>query len=250
MSLPDIASREEWLVARKALLGREKELTRQKDVLNADRRRMPMVAVEKEYEFEGPEGNVRLLDLFDGRRQLIIQHFMFDPSWDDGCPSCTAGCDEISNGLLTHLASRETSFAAVGRAPYAKIAVYQEKRGWTFPFVSSFGSDFNYDFHATIDESRAPLEINLRTREDIAAPEGAKLRWVLDEEQPFEMPGVSFFLRDRDAVFFTNSTFARGTESCSDSYGLLDQTALGRQEDWEEPKGRADDPHGPNPDFS
>jgi predicted dithiol-disulfide oxidoreductase (DUF899 family) len=250
MSLPDIASREAWLVARKALLAREKELTRQKDALNADRRRMPMVAVEKDYEFEGPEGNVRLLDLFDGRRQLIIQHFMFDPSWEDGCSSCTVGCDEISEGLLSHLANRETSFAAVGRAPYAKIAAYKKKRGWTFPFVSSFGSDFNYDFHATIDESRTPLEINFRSREDIAGPDGAKLRWALDEEQPFEMPGVSFFLRDGDATFYTNSTFARGTESCSDSYGLLDQTALGRQEDWEEPKGRADDPHGPNPDFS
>jgi predicted dithiol-disulfide oxidoreductase (DUF899 family) len=250
MSLPDIASREEWLVARKTLLEREKAFTRQKDALNADRRRLPMVAVEKDYEFEGPEGEVRLLDLFDGRRQLIIQHFMFDPSWEDGCSSCTAGCDEISEGLLIHLANRETSFAAVGRAPYGKIAAYKQKRGWTFPFVSSFGSDFNYDFHATIDETRAPLEINFRTREDIATPEGAKLQWALDQAQPFEIPGVSFFLRDGDAIFYTNSTFARGTESCTDSYGLLDQTALGRQEDWEEPKGRADGPHGAQPDFS
>jgi predicted dithiol-disulfide oxidoreductase (DUF899 family) len=250
MSLPDIASQEEWLVARKALLAREKEMTRQKDLLNADRRRMPMVAVGNAYAFEGPNGKLSLLDLFDGRRQLIIQHFMFDPSWDDGCSSCTAGCDEISEGLLTHLAARETSFAAVGRASYAKIAAYKEKRGWTFPFVSSFGSDFNYDYHATIDESRAPLQINFRDREDIAGPDGAKLRWALDEEQPFEMPGLSFFLRDRDALFYTNAVFARGTEWTADSYGLLDHTALGRQEDWEEPKGRADDPHGPNPDFS
>jgi predicted dithiol-disulfide oxidoreductase (DUF899 family) len=250
MSLPDVASREQWLLARKALLAREKEFTRQKDALNADRRRMPMVAVEKDYEFEGPEGSVRLLDLFAGKRQLVLQHFMFDPSWDDGCSSCTAGCDEISDGLLEHLGNRETAFTVVARAPYAKIAAYKMKRGWTFPFVSSFGSDFNYDFNATIDESRAPLVINFRTREDIAGPEGVKLRWALDQEQPFEMPGVSFFLRDGDAVFHNNSTFARGTEACSDSYGLLDQTALGRQEDWEEPKGRADDPHGPNPDFS
>jgi predicted dithiol-disulfide oxidoreductase (DUF899 family) len=250
MSLPDIASRGEWLAARKALLAREKELTHKKDALNADRRRMPMVAVEKDYEFEGPQGNLSLLDLFEGRRQLIVQHFMFDPSWEDGCSSCTATCDEISEGMLSHLANRETSFAVIGRAPFAKIAAYKAKRGWTFPFVSSFGSDFNYDFHVTIDESKTPLELNFQTREDIASPEGIKLRPVLDEEQPFEVPGNSFFLRDGDAVFYTNSTFARGTESCSDSYGLLDQTALGRQEDWEEPKGRADDPHGPNPDFS
>jgi predicted dithiol-disulfide oxidoreductase (DUF899 family) len=250
MNLPDVVSREEWLVARKELLAREKEFTRHKDALNADRRRLPMVVVTKDYQFEGPEGTVRLRDLFAGKRQLVVQHFMFDPSWDDGCSSCTAGCDEISDGLLAHLGNRETSFAAVARAPYAKVVAYATKRGWTFPFVSSFGSDFNYDFHATIDESRLPLEINFRDKSEIAAPEGAKLQWSLEAEQPFEVPGLSFFLRDGETIFHTNSTFARGTESCSDSYGLLDQTALGRQEEWEEPKGRADDPHGANPDFS
>ncbi len=250
MSLPNIASREEWLTARKALLAREKELTRQKDALNADRRRLPMVAIEKDYTFEGPEGTVGLADLFAGGRQLVVQHFMFDPSWDDGCSSCTAGCDELSDGLLRHLGARSTAFAVVARAPYAKIAAYKEKRGWTFPFVSSFGSDFNYDFHVTIDESRAPLEINFRDREELAAPEAFKLHWALDEAQPFEVPGFSFFLRDGDDVFYTNSTFARGTEFCTDSYGFLDQTALGRQEDWEEPKGRAEDPHDASPDFA
>jgi predicted dithiol-disulfide oxidoreductase (DUF899 family) len=250
MSLPDAVSREEWLAARKALLAREKEFTRQKDALNAARRRLPMVAVEKAYTFAGPDGTLNLLDLFDGKRQLVVQHFMFDPSWDDGCSSCTAGCDEISAGLLTHLASRETAFTVVARAPYAKIARYGQKRGWTFRFVSSFDSDFNYDFHATIDESRAPLEVNYRRRADLAAPDAAKMQWILEEEQPFEVPGFSFFLREGDAIFHTNSTFARGTETCTDSYGFLDQTALGRQEDWEEPKGRAEDPHGANPDFS
>ena len=138
----------------------------------------------------------------------------------------------------------------MARAPYEKIAAYKEKRGWTFPFVSSYGSDFNYDFHATIDESKAPMEINYRTRADLEAPEAAKLHWILEQEQPFENPGFSFFLRDGDAIFHTNSTFARGTEECSDSYGILDHTALGRQEDWEEPKGRADQPHGATPDFA
>jgi predicted dithiol-disulfide oxidoreductase (DUF899 family) len=249
MSLPDVVTREEWLVARKALLAREKEFTRQKDILNTDRRRLPMVEVEKNYTFEGPLGAVTLADLFDGQRQLVVYHFVFDPSWDDGCSSCTAGCDELSAGLLAHLGARATAYAVVARAPYDKIAAYKEKRGWTFPFFSSFGSDFNYDFHATIDESKAPLEINYRTRKELEAPEAAKLHWILEQDQPFENPGFSFFLRDGAAIFHTNSTFARGTEACSDSYGILDHTALGRQEDWEEPKGRADDPHSATPDF-
>jgi predicted dithiol-disulfide oxidoreductase (DUF899 family) len=250
MSLPEIVSRQEWLVARKAILAREKELTRQKDLLNADRRRLPMVAVPKDYAFEGPDGAVTLLDLFDGRRQLVVQHFMFDPSWDAGCPACTASCDEISAGLLAHLGARSTAAVVVARAPYPKLAAYKADKGWTFPFFSSFGSDFNYDFHATIDESRVPMEINYRTRDELAAPEAAKLHWILEQPQPFESPGLSFFLRDGDAIFHTNSTFARGTEACSDSYGILDQTALGRQEEWEEPKGRADDPHAALPDFA
>jgi predicted dithiol-disulfide oxidoreductase (DUF899 family) len=250
MSLPDVVTRDEWLAARKALLVREKEHTRQKDLLNADRRRLPMVTVEKDYEFDGPDGKVSLLDLFDGKRQLVMYHFMFDPTWDDGCSSCTAGCDEISDGLLRHLAARETAFAVIARAPYAKIAAYKEKRGWTFPYFSSFESDFNYDWGATIDESKAPMMLNFRNREELGAPEAAKMAWILEAEQPSEVPGFSFFLRDGDAIFHTNSTYARGTEQCTDSYGLLDQTALGRQEDWEEPKGRADIAHTATPDFS
>jgi predicted dithiol-disulfide oxidoreductase (DUF899 family) len=250
MSLPDVATREQWLQARKALLVREKEFTRQKDLLNADRRRLPMVAIEKDYVFEGPQGTATLADLFEGRRQLVVYHFMFDPSWDDGCPSCTAGCDELSAGLLAHLEARTTAYAVVARAPFEKIAAYKHKRGWTFPFFSSHGSDFNYDFHATIDESKAPMLINYRTRADLEAPEAAKLHWILEQEQPFENPGFSFFLRDGAAIFHTNSTFARGAEECSDSYGILDHTALGRQEDWEEPKGRAEEPHGATPDFA
>ena len=111
MSLPEVATREQWLHARKALLEREKEFTRQKDLLNADRRRLPMVAVEKDYTFEGPQGTATLADLFDGQRQLVVYHFMFDPSWDDGCSSCTAGCDELSAGLLEHLGARSTAYA-------------------------------------------------------------------------------------------------------------------------------------------
>ena len=121
MTLPDVVSREEWLVARKRLLAEEKELTRGRDRLNAERRRLPMVEIDKEYVFEGPEGRATLLDLFAGRRQLIVAHFMFDPAWDDGCPSCSAGADEMSDGLLAHLHARDTTLVYVSRAPLHKL---------------------------------------------------------------------------------------------------------------------------------
>ncbi len=161
MSLPDVVSREQWLAARKELLAKEKELTRARDALNTERRMLPMVEIDKPYVFEGPEGDVTLLDLFEGRRQLILIHFMFNPEWEDGCPSCTAGADEMAPGLIAHLHARETSLAYVARAPLAKIERYKAKRGWTFPFYSSYGSDFNYDFHVTLDESVAPAGVQL-----------------------------------------------------------------------------------------
>ncbi len=248
MSLPDIASRQDWLAARKQLLAREKELTRQRDALNADRRRLPMVAIGKEYVFDGPDGEARLPDLFDGRRQLIVQHFMFHPDWDAGCPSCTAGLDEMSPGLLAHLNARDTSFAVVSRAPLAKLAAYRAERGWTVPWYSSYRSDFNYDFHVTLDESVALVEYNYRDR---AALDEAGLGWLTNRaDQPMEMPGMSFFLLDGGRVFHTNSLYARGMELLGGSYYFLDQTALGRQEDWEEPKGRSDSPHAAVPSFT
>ncbi|HVA08239.1 MAG TPA: DUF899 domain-containing protein [Acidimicrobiales bacterium] len=250
MNLPTIASRDEWLAARAALLAEEKELSRQRDRLSAARRMLPMVEVDKPYVFEGPGGPVGLRELFEGRRQLIVQHFMFDPSWEDGCPSCTAGCDEISDGLLRHLAVRDTTFACVARAPFEKVAAYKATRGWTFPFYSSFGSDFNYDFWATVDESVAPLVVNFRSREELASPENASLHWLLSMEQPFENPGVSCFLRDGDRVFHTYYMTARGTEWTGGGYAYLDLTALGRQEEWEEPKGRADVAREAMPNFA
>jgi predicted dithiol-disulfide oxidoreductase (DUF899 family) len=245
MALPTIASREEWLAARKALLAKEKELTRLHDQLNADRRRLPMVAIDKDYTLEGPQGSVGLIDLFEGRSQLVIQHFMFDPSWEDGCSSCTAEADEMSDGLRMHLHARDTTFAAVSRAPLAKIVTYKAKRGWDFPWYSSFGSDFNYDFHVTLDESVAPIMYNYRDAAELAQ---AGLGWVL--EQPGEQPGISCFLRDGDNVFHTYSTFGRGTEAIGGAYAFLDLTALGRQEEWEEPKGRAAGARDAKPDFS
>jgi predicted dithiol-disulfide oxidoreductase (DUF899 family) len=247
MNLPQVVSRDEWLAARKELLAREKELTRQRDALNAERRRLPMVRIEKEYVFEGPDGKASLLDLFEGRRQLIVYHFMFSPEWDEGCPSCSAGADEISNGLLKHLHARDTTFVYVSRAPLAKIEAYKASKGWTFPWYSSYNSDFNFDFHVTLDESVTPIEFNYRTK---AEHEQAGSDAYAEVDLPIERPGRSCFIRVGDSVFHTYSVYARGLETVGGSYYFLDETALGRQEDWEEPKGRATDARGAIPDFS
>src|ERR1700761_562559 len=169
MSLPEIATQQEWETARRELLEREKELTRARDELAAARRRLPMVRVEKDYRFEGPDGEVGMIDLFEGRHQLIVCHFMFDPTWEDGCPSCTAGAEEMAEGKIAHLHARDTTLAYVSRAPYAKIADYKQRQGWTFPWYSSHGSDFNYDFHVTLDESVMPVQYNFRTPAHFAA---------------------------------------------------------------------------------
>jgi predicted dithiol-disulfide oxidoreductase (DUF899 family) len=246
MALPEISTRERWRQARIELLAEEKALTKARDALSAKRRRLPMVEVVDDYRFEGQDGTVGLLDLFDGRRQLIVQHFMFDPSWDDGCPSCTAASDEISDGLLRHLHARDTTLVVVSRAPLERIEKYKATRGWTFPWFSSFGSRFNYDFHVTIDPAEAPVEFNFRGPDELVE---AGFGWMLDGESR-EQPGYSTFLRDGERIFHTYSMYGRGVEWLGGSYAFLDTTALGRQEDWEEPKGRADLTRGPNPSFA
>jgi predicted dithiol-disulfide oxidoreductase (DUF899 family) len=246
MSLPRIADREEWLAARERLLAKEKELTRQRDALSAERRQLPMVEVEKDYRFEGPGGTVGLIDLFEGRAQLIIYHFMFDPSWEDGCPSCSAGIDELSPGFLDHLHVRDTTFALVSRAPLANLERWKQVKGWDLPWYSSSGSDFNYDFGVTIDESVTPGRYNFRDKAEYEA-RGSDF---FDYDQPFEMPGRSCFLQADGRVFHTYSQYARGLESTGGSYYFLDLTALGRQEEWEEPKGRTDAVRSATPDFS
>jgi predicted dithiol-disulfide oxidoreductase (DUF899 family) len=143
MSLPKTATRDEWVAARKELLAKEKDLTTQRDALNIERRNLPMVEIEKDYTFDGPAGTVDLIDIFEGRPQLIVYHFMFDPEWEDGCPSCTAGTDEFSPGLLEHLRTRDTTYAMVSRAPLAKLERWMAKKGWDIPWYSSFGTDFN-----------------------------------------------------------------------------------------------------------
>jgi predicted dithiol-disulfide oxidoreductase (DUF899 family) len=245
MSLPKVVSRAEWLDARKALLEQEKELTRRRDALSAERRRLPMVEIDKPYTFTGPGGETKsLLDLFEGRRQLILVHFMFAPEWENGCPSCTAGTDEISPGLMKHLAVRDTTIVWVSRGPIEKLEAYKHKMGWTIPWYSSYGSDFNYDFHVSHDEAHGPLEYNYRGK---AEHEAAGTAYYLESE---ESPGTSVFLRVDDRVFHTYSSFARGAEWTGGSYAFLDLTALGRQEDWEEPKGRADSVRVAMPDFA
>ncbi len=229
MSLPQVVSRDEWLVARKELLAKEKEATRERDALNTQRRRLPMVEIDKDYVFEGPDGKASLLDLFEGRRQLIVGHFMFDPSWDDGCPSCSGRVDQYGN--LAHLHARDTTMAVVSRAPLAKIQPFKARMGWNFPWYSSYGSDFNYDFHVTLDAGVAPVEYNYRNK--------AELEQAGFPDAQGEVHGTSVFLRDGDRVFHTYSTYGRGTEQVGGTHYYLDMTALGRQEDWEEPHGRS-----------
>lgn len=213
---PPIASREEWLTSRKELLAQEKALTKQQDRISAARRRLPMVKLDKEYTFDGPNGKVSLLDLFDGRRQLIVYHFMFDPEWENGCGGCTSYVNAL--GDLSGLSERDTSFVLISRAPLTKLEGYKTRMGWDRPWVSSFGSDFNYDFHVTLDEKVAPVEYNFESK-----PQG----WG-------EAHGLSVFLRIGDDIFHTYSTYARGVEHLTHSYALLDVTPYGRQEDWED----------------
>ena len=197
---PPIATRDEWLAARKTLLAHEKEVTKQHDRVSAERRRLPMVKLEKTYTFDGPEGKRSLLDLFDGHRQLIVYHFMFDPEWEKGCDGCTGYVNELAD--LSLLSARDTQFVLISRAPLAKLQAYKARKGWDRPWYSSFGSDFNYDFQVTTDKGEAH--------------------------------GLSVFFRIDDDVFHTYSTYNRGTESLTDSYSLLDVTPYGRQEDWED----------------
>lgn len=206
---PNVTTRDEWLDARKTLLQHEKELTKLHDRVAAERRRLPMVRIEKDYVFDSPQGKRRLLDLFEGRRQLIVYHFMFDPEWDEGCTGCTGLVDAL--GDLSLLAERNTSFTLVSRAPLPKLEAYKAKKGWTQAWVSSHGSDFNYDFHATLDEAVKPREYNYKP-----APE------VEGEEH-----GYSVFFRLGDEVYHTYSVYARGTESLTDAYNLLDMTPYG-----------------------
>ena len=232
--LPKVVSRIEWLRARKALLAKEKELTRLRDSLNAERRRLPIVKVETDYVFDSPNGTVRLIDLFEGRRQLYIHHFMWIDALDSGCPTCTRAADMNFNSVpwLAQLEQRDVTFACVARAPYEKVAAYKARRGWTFPFYSSAPSTFHYDFQSTLDETKAPIEYNYRTKQEL-----------LDTGLPSEclsgdFPANSVFVRDEQHVYHAYSAYARGLDQLFPPYNFLDLTPYGRQEEWEDsPEG-------------
>ena len=218
-NLPKVVSQDAWLEARKVLLIKEKELTRTRDALRAERQALPMVKIEKDYAFDSSRGKVSLKGLFEGRRQLIIHHFMFDPEWDEGCSSCSYAADDF--GDISHLHDKDTSFVMVSRAPLKKLETWKKRKGWTLPWVSSYGSDFNYDFYATVDESVAPLRVNYRNKEEL---EQAGLK----SDGQGEIPGYSVFLRDGDTIYHTYATFARGVELLVSGTQFLDLTKLGR----------------------
>lgn len=214
---PPIVSREEWLEARKALLAREKALTRQRDELNAARRELPWVRIDREYVFETSAGKKTLADLFEGRSQLIVQHFMFAPEWDEGCVGCSFVADHV-DAAYQHLQHHDVTYVAVARAPLAKLEAYRRRMGWRFGFVSSLESDFNYDFHVsfTLDEI-AKGRVYYNFEETEASIE--------------ELPGASVFYRDDDgSLYHTYSVYGRGNEEVLGAYMLLDITPGGRNE--------------------
>ncbi len=235
MALPEIVSEERWLAARKDLLEQEKELTRAIDRLNTARRQLPMVRIEKDYRFTGAEGEIGLPDLFGNHPQLIVQHMMFGPEAETCCSGCAAMADGASHPrVLAQLAGRNTAFAAISRAPYPRLRAVQKARGWTFPWYSSHDSEFNYDFHVSIDPSVRAVQFNFRDAEDLVAAGQGWLTSFVGEQM-----GISCFLRDGDDVFLTYSTQGRGVEVMMPAYHLLDLTTFGRQEEWERPTGRA-----------
>jgi predicted dithiol-disulfide oxidoreductase (DUF899 family) len=212
-----VVSRDAWLAERKALVAREKELTRLRDEIARERRALPWVRIEKDYVFDAPEGRRTLGELFDGRRQLLVQHFMFAPGWEEGCPSCSFMADH-SDGMTVHLANRDVTLVAISRAPLADIERFRKRMGWRFPWVSSHGSDFNYDFGVSF----TPEEV---AKGELTYNYG---KWPFAYE---EWPGISAFYKD-DAgdVFHTYSTYGRGVEVMMGTYNLLDLTPKGRNE--------------------
>ena len=212
-----VVSRDEWLVARQALLAKEKEFTQARDKLAGERRALPWVKVEKSYVFEGPNGKETLADLFDGRSQLVVYHFMFGPDWKAGCPHCSQWADSF-NGAIVHLNHRDVTMVAVSRAPYAKLAAYRQRMGWGFKWVSSSETDFNFDYQASF----RPDEIE---RKD------ALYNFVRGDPHSSEREGVSVFFKDpAGTVFHTYSAYARGIDPLSVDYQYLDLVPKGRDE--------------------
>jgi predicted dithiol-disulfide oxidoreductase (DUF899 family) len=218
MSAHKIVSQAEWLAARKRLLAEEKAFTQARDRLSAARRDLPWVRVEKSYAFDTPQGKKTLGDLFYGRSQLIVQHFMFAPDWNDGCKSCSFWADGY-NGFTVHLRQRDTSFVAVSRAPLVKLQAYAERLGWDFPWVSSGEGDFSYDFAVSFQQ-------------DGSGPHEVTYNYAATQSGMTDLPGVSVFHRDADgAIYHTYSCYARGLDMLNAAYHYLDLTPKGRDED-------------------
>jgi predicted dithiol-disulfide oxidoreductase (DUF899 family) len=210
-------SRNEWIEIRKQLLEREKELTRLQDKLSLERRQLPWLKVEKNYVFDGPKGKETLADLFDGRSQLFVYHFMFGPDWEEGCPSCSMVADHM-DGSVAHLAQRDVTLAAVSRAPLSKIEAFKMRMGWRFKWVSSYNNDFNHDYRVSF------------TKDEIA--KGKYYNYGTSEFPSEEAHGTSVFYKDEAGeVFHTYSSYARGPEPLLGVYSYLDLVPKGRDED-------------------
>ncbi len=215
---PRVVSQAEWVAARKELLKKEKELTRQRDAVSAQRRELPWVKVEKEYTFDTPGGKKKLAELFEGRSQLFVYHFMFGPEWEEGCPSCSFNMDHV-DGAVVHLAQRDVTFLAVSRAPLPKIKAFKKRMGWRFKWVSSYQSDFNRDHHVSF------------TKEEMAKGK-VNYNYDMTEFPSEEAPGISVFYKDKNGdIFHTYSAYARGTETMMGTYNYLDFVPKGRDED-------------------
>jgi predicted dithiol-disulfide oxidoreductase (DUF899 family) len=211
-----VVSRDEWLAARKAHLAKEKALTKARDELSAERRALPWVKVEKNYVFDTPSGKKTLGDLFGGRSQLIVYHFMLGPDWGEGCPSCSYLADHF-DGAALHLAHRDVTLTVVSRAPLAEIEAYKKRMGWRFPWVSSHGNDFNFDFHVSFRPEEAEGEVYYN--------------YDMRDFESDEMPGLSVFAKDASgAIFHTYSAYARGLDRLVGTYNFLDLVPKGRDE--------------------
>ncbi|EJL84607.1 hypothetical protein PMI15_02086 [Polaromonas sp. CF318] len=212
-----VVPRDQWLAERKTLLAQEKELTRLRDQVARERRALPWVHIEKNYVFDTPQGKRSLAELFEGRRQLMVQHFMFGPGWEQGCPSCSYMADHTA-GMQVHLEHRDVTFVAVSRATLPEIERFRRRMGWQFAWVSSNGSDFNYDFHVSFrPQDRVNGTVNYN--------------YGMTEFPAEEAPGISLFYKDGEGrVFHTYSTYGRGVEVMMGTYNMLDLTPKGRDE--------------------
>jgi len=223
MTTHPTATREDWITARLKLLDAEKELTRRSDDLARQRRELPWVPIEADYRFDTEQGPASLVDLFHDRSQLLVYHFMYDPEWAEGCPSCSGVADGFDETHL-HLQNHDVAFTAISRAPLPKLLEYRDRMGWSFPWVSSFGSPFNYDFHVTIDPAVAPVEYNYQDQAQLEADNDAWTDWT------GEQPGMSAFALEDGVVYHTYSAYARGFDVLWPTWQWLDRTPLGRSE--------------------